>query len=474
MQSVRSTAWWVVPPWFVAVLALAFAGYGLAAQTRGDGESLENEAASLLARYIRIDTTNPPGNETKAAQFFKEIFDREGIEAKIIESTSGRGSIYARLPGSRSKATVVLLNHMDVVPADAKLWKVPPFAGLIRDGFVWGRGALDMKGPGVVELLTMLALKRSGVALKADLVFLGTADEEAGGAMGVGFLLEKHPELFMNVGLILNEGGGIRLGNDGKARFYSVGVAEKTPLWLKLTATGTPGHGSTPGKNSAVHKLIAALDRIVRHQTPIKVLPQVQNFYAATAYLEPPPRRERYSDLGHSLQDPRFADEFTREARANASVRNTIAVTGIKGSDKVNVVPGQASAEIDVRLLPGEEPSLFIQELRKVIADESIKVEVILSFPPAKSPEHPEALRVIRELAAAHDGGAPVVMPLGRGFTDCHFFREKGIPCYGFIPLRSPAGGESLVHGVDERVSVESLRSAVRMMHELVRKLVAD
>jgi acetylornithine deacetylase/succinyl-diaminopimelate desuccinylase-like protein len=434
----------------------------------------EEEAIALLRHYIQIDTTNPPGNEIKAAQFFKEIFNREGIETKIIESAQGRANIYARLRSAGAKKAIVLLNHMDVVPADAKLWKEPPFSGVSKDGYIWGRGALDMKGPAIVELMSLISMKRQGVPLKADIIFLGTADEEAGGALGAGFLMEKHPELFEGVGLVLNEGGGIRLGGDGRARYYTVGVAEKTPLWLRLTATGAPGHGSTPRAELAVNKLVLALNRLIQYQTPVKVLPEVQKFYAAAAVLESGARRSQFADLQAALKDPLFAAEFLKEPRHSASVRNTVAITGIKGSNKVNVIPAQASANIDVRLLPGEDPTAFIDGLRKVIGDESIKVEVLLSFPPATSPPHAEAIRAITELARRHDGNIPVLAPLGRGFTDCHFFREKGVPCYGFIPMRGTDGGESLVHGIDERVSVENFQWAIRAMLEMVQKLVAE
>ena len=437
-------------------------------------KTLEDEAVSLLSRYIQIDTTNPPGNEIKAAQFFKEIFDREGIEARIIESDPGRGNIYARLRGDGSKKAMVLLNHMDVVPADAKLWEEPPFSGLIKEGVIWGRGALDDKGPAIMELVAILALKRQNVSLKGDVIFLGTADEEAGGALGAGYLLEKYPELFQNVGVVLNEGGGIRVGEDGRARFYNVSVAEKTPLWLNLTATGAPGHGSTPGNNLAVNKLIAALNRIMSYQSPVKVVPEVQQFYADTAYAEPEAQRSRYHDLRKSLEDPAFAAEFLRDPRNNARVRNTIAITGLKGSDKTNVIPARASAEIDIRLLPGEDPKMFTEAIRKLIADDSIKIETVLSFPAATSPPHPETIRVISEISKTYDGGAPVIAPLVSGFTDCHFFREKGIPCLGFMPHRSTPGGEGLVHGVDERANVDSIKFGVRAMYEMVRKLAAD
>ncbi len=397
---------------------------GRAAEPAFSWKTLEAEAVSLLSRYIQIDTTNPPGNEIKAAAFLKEVFDREGIEAKVIESSSGRGNIYARIRGDGSKKAIVLLNHMDVVPADAKFWKEAPFGGSIKERVIWGRGALDDKGAAIMELLAMAAFKRQNISLKGDVIFLGTADEEAGGALGAGYLTVKHPELFKDVGLVLNEGGGIRIDENGRARVYNVSVAEKTPLWLKLTASGMPGHGSTPGNSLAVNKLISALNRVMSYQSPIKVVPEVQKFYADTANEETEPRRTGYLDLRKSLEDPTFRSQFIKDPRDRASVSNTIAIT--------------------------------------------------LSFPAATSPPHPEAMKVISDFAKTNDPGAPVVAPLLRGFTDCHFFREKGIPCLGFMPHRSTPSAEGLVHGVDERVSVESLHFGVRAMYEIVRELVAE
>jgi acetylornithine deacetylase/succinyl-diaminopimelate desuccinylase-like protein len=464
---------WICLSLFFAVVLISPI-HGGTADSVFSWKTLEEEAASMLSRYVQVDTTNPPGNEIKAARFLKEIFDREGIEAKIIESAPGRGSIYARLRGDGSKKAIVLLNHMDVVPAEAKLWKEPPFSGMIKDGFIWGRGALDDKGPAIMELAAMLAIKRQTIPLKADIVFLGTADEEAGGALGAGFLVESHPELFKDAGLVLNEGGGIRIGDDGHARVYNVSVAEKTPLWLKLTASGMPGHGSTPGNSLAVNRLISALNRVMSYQSPIRVVPEVQKFYADTANREKEPRRTHYLDLRKALEDPTFRSEFLKDPRDRASVSNTIAITGIKGSDKVNVISAVATAELDVRLLPGEDPKDFISELRRIINDESINVEVTLSFPAATSPPHPEAMKVITEFAKTNDPGAAVVAPLVRGFTDCHFFREKAIPCLGFMPHRTTPSSEGLVHGVDERVAVENLKFGLRAMYEIVRRLAAE
>ena len=461
----RALAWLVL---------LTIANSRIAPAAAPDGMASVDEAVSLLSRYIQIDTTNPPGNEIRAAQFLKEIFDREGIEARIIESAPGRASIYARLRGNGSRKALVLLNHMDVVPAEAKQWKEPPFSGAIKDGQIWGRGAIDNKGGGVMQLMTLLTLKRQKAALKRDVIFIGTADEEAGGVFGAGYLVDKHGELFKGVGVVLNEGGGIRLGQDGRARLYSVGVAEKVPLWLKVTAPGTPGHAASPGPHQAVLKLIGALGRIANYQSPIKVVPEVQKFYADSAASAPAGRREQYSDLRKALQDPAFAAEFLKDRSNNARVRNTISITGLKGSDKINVIPAEASAEIDVRLLPGEEPQTFIDELRRVIADDSIKIEILLSRAAARSPASPEALKAIAAYAQMKDPGTPILFPMGSGFTDCHFFRAKGIPCLGFLPRRSLPSEEGMVHGVNERVSVEDLKNDVQAMYEIVRKLTVD
>jgi len=460
--------------YFLVAVCLAGATSSFGADARLNWKALADEGVSILSRYIQIDTTNPPGNELKAAAFLKAILDQEGIEARVIESGPGRANLYARLRGNGSKKAVVLMHHMDVVPADPKPWKEPPFSGLVKGSEIWGRGSLDNKGGGVLELMTLLALKRQGVPLKGDVIFLGTADEEAGGILGASFVLDQLPELFKDVGVVFNEGGGIRVGDDGRAHLYRVGVAEKVPLWLKLTASGAPGHAASPGANQAVLKLLAALNRLAAYQSPIKVTPEVQKFYADSAASAPANRRRQYSDLRNALHDPVFAADFLKNRSDNARVRNTISITSLKGSDKINVIPASASAEVDVRLLPGEDPQAFIAELRRVLADDSIKIDILLSRTAATSPGSPEAMQVIADYAKAHDPGALVLFSVGSGFTDCHFFRAKGIPCLGFLPQRSTSSGDGLVHGVDERMPVERLTAAIRGMYEIVSRLVVE
>lgn len=440
----------------------------------GEDKALEQEALSILSQYLRIDTTNPPGNEIRAAEFFKAIFDREGIESQVFESAPGRGNIYARIKGDGSKKAVVLMSHMDVVPVDRRHWSVDPFSAVIKDDYIWGRGALDVKGMGIVELMAMLALKRQGVPLKADIVFLGTADEEAGGAMGAGYMVREHFDLVRDAGLVLNEFGFISVGDDGKTRYYGASPAEKAPFWLKLTATGTPGHGSSPRPDSAVLKLVEALHRIAAYQTALSVDPVAQKFYADIADLDPSPeKKQRLKNLRESLQDPAFAAEFTRDLRNNATVRNTISITMLEGSNKVNVIPAEATAQLDVRLLPNQDPALFLNDLRQVIADDAIRIDIVLSFAPSASPTDTEFFKVLEGIAGELDPGVKVTTPLLTGFTDCHFFREKGIPCYGFIPFRLPAKELGGVHGNDERLSLENVKFGTRTMVEIVRRLAA-
>jgi len=452
-------------------IGMIAAGASSARAENLDWPALEDEAVRLLSRYLQLDTSNPPGNERLGADFFHALFEKEGIESQIFESAPGRANIVARLPGDGSKPSVVLMHHMDVVPADARFWKAKPFGGEIRDGYLWGRGALDVKGMGITNAITLLALNREQASLQSDVVFLGVADEEAGGALGAGFMAEQHFELFANAGVVLNEGGFIAIDAAGAVRYYAVETAQKIPLWLRLTATGTPGHGSLPRPDTAPVRLVAALARITAYQTPLRVVPELQRFYADTAHLETGPLRERLRDVKAALEDPAFAAEFTAKPRQNAQVRNTISVTVLSSGNKTNVIPPQATAELDIRLLPDQDPQAFLAELKRVIDDESIAIETILSFPPASSPADHELFAALREIAERRHPGAVVASPVATGFTDCHYFRERGIPCYGFTPFEASDRDVTLVHGNDERISLANVKSGARLSYELVSRL---
>ena len=456
----------------VLACALAFASPVLAAESP-DWDALGREAVDHLAKFLQFDTTNPPGNETPAAVFLKALLDREGIESRVIESAPGRGNVYARLRGDGSRKPIVLLNHLDVVPADARFWAEPPFSGAVKDGYVWGRGALDMKGMGILQLMTMLVLKRQGTPLKGDVIFLGTADEENGGRAGAGAITRDHFDLVQDASVVLTEGAVIFVDGGGR-RFYSVSVSEKVPFPVLLRARGTPGHGSQPGPDSAVNRLVAALGRLMAYQSPIVVLPEVQRYYAQIAETRPSPWRERFADLSTSLRDPAVAAEFTRRPTNNARVRNTFAVTMLEGSNKVNVIPAEATARLDVRLLPGQDPAAFVEELRRVIADETVLVDTGQPFASGASPiEHP-LIDVIASVVRESEAGASIQMSMLNGATDCRYFRVRGIPCYGFVPFGLTARDLDGFHGNDERVSVQNVVSGTRVLYEIVRRFAAE
>jgi len=459
---------------FLSLVLLAAAPVSALWASDTDWPAVGREATATLAQYLRIDTTNPPGREMAAAQFLKSILERNGIDARVIESAPGRGNVYARLKGQGTRKALLLLNHLDVVPADPRFWMVSPFGGEVKDGYVWGRGALDMKGAGVLQLMTLLVLKRQALPLRGDVIFLGTADEEAGGALGAGYIVRQHLDLVKDVGVVLNEGGGIRIDAAGRIT-YAVAVSEKTPVRVTLTATGPAGHAAMPRADSATNRLVAALVRVVAHQTPITVLPEVQAFYAEMAEREASPWRERYRDLATALKDPAVAAEFSaRDPAGNARVRNTVTLTMLEGSGKVNVIPSEARAQLDVRLLPGADQAAFLEDLRRAVADDSIHIESSTPLIGGSSPVGHPLVDLVRALARERDPQAIVATPLLIAATDCRYFRPRGVPCYGFMPFRVPVRESAGIHGTNERVSVENMESGVRMLYEVVRRLAAD
>jgi acetylornithine deacetylase/succinyl-diaminopimelate desuccinylase-like protein len=441
-----------------------------------DSSALSTEAIELLRRYIRIDTTNPPGHETLGAEFLARILRREGVPVEVIELEPGRGNVVARLKGDGSRKALVLLNHIDVVPAERRSWTVDPFGGEVKSYYVVGRGALDMKGPAIVQLMTMLVLARHRTALKSDVVFLATADEESGGSVGIERLLESRPELVRDVETVLTEGGHIHVPTAGPA-VYSVGVGEKIPAWIRLTASGKSGHASAPRPDDAPRQLLLAVARLLQHEFPVHVLPEVRQYLAAIAPTEKPPWNDRLRDITQALEDKDVRLEFARTLPwLSALTRTTLAVTVLEGSPKTNVIPERARAEIDLRFLPGTDPSRALAEIRRIIDDEGIVLEPIVR--PIEAGSSPVAHRffdVIRAVAESTDPGAQVVAAVRSPFTDCRHFRGRKVPCYGFTGFRFADDDESGgVHGDDEQMSIASLAHALKTLHEIVRRMAAD
>lgn len=457
--------------WLLACAATVLAPVAAAAQTPVDVAALQDEAVRWLQDYIRVNTVNPPGNEIAGARFLAGILDAEGIPYEIIESAPGRGNIVARLEGGDEPA-LVLLHHMDVVPADPRYWSTDPLSGELRDGNIYGRGALDTKTGGILQLAGFIALRRSGVALTRDVLYVATADEEAGGFMGAGWLVEHRPELFDGVGFLLNEGGGGE-AVDGRVQF-GIEITQKVPYWLRLTARGEPGHGSRPRSSSAVTELIAALDRLRQHRFEARIIPAVATMLEGMAPNSPPPWRERFADMAAAIRAPGVLDELQEfDPGIHGLTRNTCSITRLIGSDKINVVPPEASAEIDCRLLPDQDPDAFLRELGDVLGPE-IEVETIMGFSPAISPRDNALYETIEAVTRENFPDATITADVLGGFTDSHFFRDLGIASYGYEPTVTPHEDVSGVHGNDERVTEENVRRGVRMMIEIVNRFAAS
>ena len=438
-----------------------------------DPEALAAEAVCLVRAYVSIDTTNPPGHELTTAHFLQAVLQREGIASTVFESVPGRANLYARLHGDGSAKALMLVHHMDVVPADTTDWSVPPFAGLVREGYVWGRGTLDNKGPGVMELLAFVMLKRLGVALARDVVLLGVADEEQGGGKGARYMVEAHADLFADVEFALNE-GGVMLDLPGSHTLYAVEFAQKVPLWLKLTANGPAGHASAPKPEAATHRLVRALARLEQLQFPLVVVPAVQTVFDHRAAAMPADQRAPYANLAASLRDnAEFRARFMADPHNAAMVRNSLAITMLSGSSKENVYSAQASAVLDLRLLPGQDPQAVIAELQRVMQESAVTIAPLLTASAHTVALDTELYKAIGALVARHTPGAVISPSFISGFTDCNTFRGAGIACYGFMPMHLPLAEIERVHGRDERIAIDQLAPATLLLHELVRDVAA-
>jgi len=442
-----------------------------------DLRSLGERAADILGRAIRIVTVNPPGDEKPLAEYFVGLLRRAGVEAELIETPAGdsglgRAAAWGRLRGAGRRAPIVLLSHLDVVPASAGAWSTEPFAGRRVDGYVVGRGAVDAKGVAVVHLLTLTELARRGVTLDRDLIFLSTPDEENGGRLGAGYLARERPDLLRGAAYLLSEGGGVLVRAQDQRPVWGVTVTEKSPCWLRVVVRGTPGHGSAPAHDAAVPRLIEALGRLQRLEMPVRVVPEVANMFAELAPFAPAEDRAGFADLAAALDtDRRFRSRFLSNRQHAALVRDTLTTTVLEGSSRTNVIPPVAAAHLDARLLPGESCVAFVNQIRSVLTDPGIAMEPLLSFPSRISSPDTPLFRAIERVAASSDPGAVVIPRVISGFTDAHYFREIGITAYGFVPRWHRSDEPRGVHGPDERVSIRNLERGVATLIAILEEL---
>jgi len=454
--------------WFVVIVLLL--SVDPCAANEIDWSKVRAEAVQLLQELIRIDTTNPPGNERAAALHIQKLLEAEGIETKVLDLSLGRANLYARIKGDGSRRPLILLSHTDVVMAEPGRWSVPPFSGEIRDGFVYGRGASDMKGTAAVHVTLMRLLKRLNVPLKRDVILLAVADEEAGG-LGARSIIENHSDLIRGAEFLLNE-GDVAYVKNGKLQQYGVDVMEKAALWLRITAKGPTGHGSVPLANSSVNRLLSALDRLRAWETRIAVPPAVaQGYRVLAAQQSDPVLKAAYADLEKSLRNPMLRRKLLADSTLNAEVRNTLTITGLHGSDKVNVIPGTAWAQIDARLLPGETPAGFIAKLRTVLKDPELEIEMLEGSTPTSSSADTALMSAIRTVAGRRDPSVPVIPTMLTSSTDSSKFRSVGITSYGFEPFKMDDGELDRSHGDDERLSVENVGFALQFLYEVLMEL---
>jgi acetylornithine deacetylase/succinyl-diaminopimelate desuccinylase-like protein len=442
--------------------------------THGDSKLTEH-SFRLCQQLLRIDTTNPPGNELPAAELLAEELRSAGLDPTILESAPRRGNVVARLRGTGELPPLLLTAHLDVVEAEPESWRFAPFCGDVHEGCLWGRGAIDMKNMAAMSVAIITRLAREGVKPKRDLIFAGVADEEAGCRYGSLWLCENHRDLVQSE-FAIGEGGGFNLQVAGKT-FFTVQVAEKGVCWVRAKAVGEPGHGSMPRKDSAVLKLSDAVARLGREGLPRHASSSVVEFVDAMASHLPAPVRPIIRALGNPRLGPVLLnvipDPSVRRAFL-ALLGNTASPTVLRAGNKTNVIPGVAEAEIDGRILPGQTEEGFLRELRSVLGKE-ISVDVIHSLPPVVTePKESSLYSIIHEVMQDRAPDAPVVPFILQGFTDAKAFTSIGAKWYGFAPLRLPPTIRfaDMFHGHDERIPVDGLAWGTETLMQVVRRCI--
>ena len=430
-----------------------------------DFPALQTEAVDLLQQYLRIQSVNPPGNELATARWLHDVLAREGIESQILDTLelpAGRANFYARLKGDGSKKALALVHHMDVVPVSTEYWTVDPFAGTIKDGYLYGRGAVDMKSQGIVQLMTFIAIKRAGIPLHRDLVFIANADEEDAG-LGSRTLIARHPDLLQGVEYLLTEGDDGRIV-DGKVVFWAIDVGEKRPYWQRLTVHGPSSHGSLPIPDNAVPRLARAVARLGAWQTPIHLIPAVAQYFAAQAQFETGRHRTWLADAAAALKDSAGRAWLLSDRVRNALLRNTVAPTMLQGAEAVNVIPPVATAGVDIRLLPDQDTSTFKRALMRVIGDTAVHLSTVGDVPPNyNAPLDTDLYRSLVKVSRMMVPGVPVTPLIGAGATDRPYYAHVGIICYGILPFKLDTDEyEARVHGNDERISLDNVGFGVK------------
>ena len=437
-----------------------------------DVVKLQGEAIVWLQDLIRINTTNPPGNEIVAAKYIADILKREGIPSEIFESTPGRGFLVARLSATAvpdPSRALLLMAHLDVVGVDKSKWSVDPFAAVMKDGYLYGRGTIDDKGMVIANLAVFISLKRSSARLNRDVIFLAEGDEEAGGEFGMKFAVEKHWDKIA-AGFALNEGGHTVL-KDGKVQYVGVQATEKVAVNVDVIATGTSGHASIPRKDNPVAHLATAIGKIGAYEAPVQFNSVTHGYFEGIAPLED----EETGKWLQALESPDRADHAARWVSNNnpiwnAMLRDTATPTMLQAGIRQNVVPSEARGVLNIRLLPGNQLDPLINKLKQLVNDPQIRFETQPNggeAAPSSSLES-DLYSTIKAVSAQEFAGAPVVPYMSTGATDSARLRMRSVQAYGLDPFPLTEDDLMRMHADDERIPIDSFRKGIQFLDAVV------
>jgi acetylornithine deacetylase/succinyl-diaminopimelate desuccinylase-like protein len=437
-----------------------------------DFARLSAEATRWLAELVRINTTNPPGNELAAARYLAGVLEREGITAEVLESAPGRGVVIARLRASAvpdPSRALLLLSHSDVVGVEREKWSVDPFGGVFKDGYLYGRGTLDAKGLAVAELAVVVALKRAGVKLDRDVIFLVEGDEEEGGEAGIEFVLRKHWEK-VAAGFAINEGGRVVV-KDARVQFAEVQASEKVPVNLEVIATGPAGHGSVPRKDNPIVHLAAAVAKIGEYETPVKINTVTQRYFEELAKIQDEELARWMRALGQPERMQLAARKLSQANPVwNSMLRNSIAPTILRGGIRSNVVPSEARATLNVRLFPGETVEALVEDLRKLVNDPQVRIEADGLSRPLAPPSSldTDLYRAIEQVTARMFPGALTLPSMSTWATDSAQLRMRNVQAYGLLPFPMSEEEIARIHSDDERISLDAFRKGIEYLYAIV------
>ena len=430
--------------------------------------------AILLQKLIQYNTTNPPGNEAEIVAFIQRLLKDAGIPTQILAKSPNRPNLIARLPGRGDAPPLLLQGHVDVVTTAGQTWTHPPFSGEIIDGYVWGRGALDMKGGIAMMLAALLRIKAHGIIPPGDVLLTILSDEEAGSDMGAKFLVEEHPDIFRNVRYAIGEFGGFTLYAGGKT-FYPIQVSEKQISWIRITIHGEGGHGSMPVRGGAVAKLGKILVAIDKNRLPVHITPVVRDMLTTMSQEIGGIR----GILLKQLLTPRLTDFMLnimgeQGAVFDSILHNTVSPTIIRGSDKINVIPSEVTVDLDGRLLPGQKPEDLIREVRSILGPLGKEVQIdVIRYDPGPDKVDMGWFDTLGGILKELSPQAIPVPLLLSGVTDARFFSRLGIQTYGFLPMKLPPdfAFSKTIHAADERVPVEAIKFGTEAIYRAIQRV---